>query len=119
MKKIQQYRYFGPRSSKNYPQYIIENGTSVKLDTIHFLTGDFLGENKPIRQLGIQGPPGMNFYINHQMNPVILDETGVFEVKVGKNSIINSIIFDCAGLDIVAQNEDMYLIIDTIYETEN
>lgn len=119
MLQIQQYRYYGPANlNKNYPKNIVENGISTPLDTIHFLSGGFLGNNKPIRQLGIQGPPGINFYLNNQIDPIILDETGVFEINVGKSVVLNSINFDCAGLDIVAQNEDMYLIIDTVYETE-
>lgn len=110
-KSIQQYRFFAPDSPQNYA---IE--TTEKL-----VDGTFFGEKVPIFQLGIQGLPGTRFYLNDTVTPVIIGDSGIFEIELGKGiTEISKVKFDCASLDAIAKSQDAYLIIDTLYlESEN
>lgn len=102
---IQQYRFYEVDSVKNYA---INNVKDL-------VTGDFLEENIPIIQLGIQAIEGTRFYLNDSTDPIIIGESGIFELELNGITEISKIRFDCASLDSIHKNKNATLIIDTIY----
>lgn len=102
---IQQYRFDAPNSSKNYN---INNAGDL-------VTGKFLGSNIPIIQLGIQAIEGVRIYLNNFTEPILIGESGIFELDSTGVTEISKIRFDSASLDSIAKNPNAILIIDTIY----
>lgn len=102
---IQQYRFYEKSSPKNY---MIE-------DVKDLITGDFLKKKIPIIQLGIQALEGTRFYLNGQTEPIIIGESGIFELELDGVTEISKIQFDCASLDAIIKDKNATLIIDTIY----
>ena len=102
---IRQYRFDGINSSKNY------NINSVR----DLVTGNFISGYAPIIQLGIQALPGTRFYLNDAIEPIIIGDTGIFEIELKGVIEISKIQFDCVSLDTIAKNKSAILIVDTIY----
>ena len=106
---IQQFRFFSVDSPSNY------NIEEVK----DLVTGDFLKTNgfsiSSIIQLGIQALPGTRFYLNNLTEPIIIGETGIFELELNGVTEISKIQFDCASLNAISRNVNARLIIDIIY----
>ncbi len=109
-KRIRQVRYYGDGNTKNEPP-------SVSLQTLQ--TGSTFSETKRIVQLGIQTIPGMKFYINDHDYPVVVGQTGIYELNVDGISYINNLRFDASTLNVIHKNQsNAYLIIDYLYEKE-
>ena len=102
---IRQYRFDDINSSKNY------NINSVR----DLVTGNFISGYAPIVQLGIQALPGTRFYLNDAIEPIIIGDTGIFEIELKGVIEISKIQFDCVSLDTIAKNKSAILIVDTIY----
>ena len=102
---IRQYRFDGINSSKNY------NISNVR----DLVTGSFISGYAPIVQLGIQALPGTRFYLNDAIEPIIIGDTGIFEIELKGVIEISKIQFDCVSLDTIAKNKSAILIVDTIY----
>ncbi len=104
---IRQYRFYGvdADANKNY------NISRVK----DLVSGDFLSGYAPVIQLGIQALPGTKFYLNNAIEPIIIGDTGIFELELTGVLEISKIQFDCVSLDAIAKNKNAILIIDTIY----
>ena len=94
--KIRQYRFDRANSSKNYN---ISNPQDL-------VTGDFTSGYTPIIQLGIQALPGTHFYLNESHEPITIGESGIFELELKGVTEISKI---------QSKREDLVLIIDTIY----
>lgn len=107
-KSINQIRYYGEGHPKNTP-----NANFMKLRS-----GSIFGETIPITQLGIQTIPGVKVFINHNPNPIVIGQTGIYELNVDGLSYINDIKFDGASLNLIDASTNAYLIIDYIYERE-
>lgn len=103
--KLRQYRFEGIGSNKNY---------NID-DPKDLVTGDFISNYIPIIQLGIQALPGTRFYLNEIHEPIIIGETGIFELELKGVTEISKIQFDCVSLNRIAKKESAILIIDTIY----
>ena len=103
--KIRQYRFDRANSSKNYN---ISNPQDL-------VTGDFTSGYTPIIQLGIQALPGTHFYLNESHEPITIGESGIFELELKGVTEISKIQFDCVSLNRIAKKQDLVLIIDTIY----
>ena len=104
---IRQYRFDKVGSSKNYN---IDKNSAAGL-----VTGDFISGYAPIIQLGIQALPGTRFYLNDSIEPIIIGDTGIFEIELNGVIEISKIQFDCVSLDAIARDPSAILIIDTIY----
>lgn len=107
-KHINQIRYYGDGNSKNYPSNVNKQ----------FLqSGSVFHNTLPIVQLGIQTLPGMKIYINNHTNPIIVGQTGIYELNVDGMSYITDIRFDYSSLNLIDSNQvNAYLIIDYLYE---
>lgn len=112
-RKIGQVRYFGDGenggSAKNYPAGIRK---------ISLATGSAFNDIVPITQLGVQTLPGMKIYINDHPNPVVVGQTGIYELNLDGNSSINKLAFGADTLATVSNNPSAYLIVDYISERE-
>lgn len=104
---IRQYRFYGIGQDANR-NCNINSATDL-------VTGDFLAGYAPIIQLGIQALPGTRFYLNDAIEPIIIGDTGIFELELSGVIEISKIQFDCVSLDTIAKNKNAILIIDTIY----
>lgn len=107
MKRIAQFRFrgsaFGPDGiwyyNDNYP-------ADLDRDTLVF--GNIFQKLGPVSQLGIQAPPGTRFYLNHSASPIMVGDTGIYELNLEGIGRINAIQFHKDDLD------DMYkLVIDS------
>lgn len=102
---VKQFRYYGDVSAKNYP------------DEANYATlaaGNIFNSYRPVTQMGIQGTPGIKFYINNSLNPIIMGDTGIYEVDLQGLGTIDSIRFDRDSLALM--DEYNPLLVDIIYE---
>lgn len=106
MKLIRQFRYYGDNDSRNYP-------TNLNMDQLVY--NNIFGGLSSITQMGIQGRPGTTMFLNGQEYPIIIGETGIFEIDLQNYGQIFSIRFTSESLDAYQIHDDR-LLIDIIYE---
>lgn len=106
-KQIKQFRYYEQNSNKNYPN-------TISLSNL--ASGSIFSKYVPIIQLGIQSLPGTKFYLNNSNDPVIIGNTGIYELNLNGLSEITAIEFDRQSINSIATNASAYLIVDILYE---
>ena len=108
-KHVKQFRYYGEtdKNTKNYPK---------KLSVRQLVSGSAFSDFMPIIQLGIQGLPGTKFFLNNANNPVIIGNTGIYELELEGLSEIIALTFEKKSIDMIDKNSNAYLIVDIIYE---
>ena len=108
MKKIQQYRYYDEQdTSRNYPK-----GIAFR----NLVSGSIFAKTLPIVQLGIQALPGTKFYLNNNNHPIIIGNTGIYELDLIGQTEITALSFDSTSIRAIDDNPNGYLIVDVIYE---
>ena len=116
MNSINQYRYYdlivqNPNDSvldiKNDTNAII----SIKNDTFYELINE-----KNIKQIGIQSLPGSKFYFNEPKFPIIIGNTGYFEIGLDAKITIGAVYIDNDTRNLITNNPAAMIIIDTIEE---
>ena len=107
-KKVTQLRYSGDSStSDNWPEGVKKS---------HFIEGNVFDRYNSISQMGIQGQPGTAFVLNSGDAPIILGETGIYEIDLENRGYISSIYFiDNSAFDKYVSGKTK-LLIDIIYE---
>lgn len=109
-KKITQFRYYGDNEEKNYPGTL----KAPKLES-----GSAFDDYTPIVQLGIQTLPGVKFYINANVDGIIVGASGVYELDLTNTSgQITKLSFDPASLKTINSCWDGYLVVDLMYEED-
>ena len=98
-KKIMQYRFFEENGSQNQPNTSYEMITKNNL-----INGAIFSNRTPITQLGIQTLPGTKFYLNNSNDPIIIGNTGIYELDLNGLSEITAISFDRASINAIAAN---------------
>ena len=78
MKQIKQYRYYGKGNANTYPS---------DLDDAKLTSGN-LFDGIAISQLGIQGRPNTCFYLNDSVFPIVLGETGIYELDLDTSKLV-------------------------------
>ena len=115
MKKIAQFRYRGQNSDgtnhpDNFPQY------EFYIDKL--TDGNIFQDFGPVTHLGIQAPVGIKFYLNSSPNPIMIGQTGIYELDLENIGRISSIRFDRTDLNNYytdnARND--MILIDIVYE---
>ena len=106
MKLIRQFRYYGEDDPRNYPATLSKN------DLVY--NNIFAGYGS-ITQLGIQGRPNTTVFLNGQEFPIIIGETGIYEIDLQNYGQIYSIRFTAESLNEYSLGKDR-LLIDIIYE---
>lgn len=105
---IKQYRFYKEdNKDQNYPKEIAYK---------NLISGSIFEAGLPIIQLGIQALPGTKFYLNHSKEPVIIGQTGIYELDLQGKAEITALSFDGNSLSAINANQNAYLIVDTIYE---
>ncbi len=108
MKHITQFRYYAFKNPNNYPTYS---------DYVQQLTaGNIFSSYPSISHLGIQGPPGLIFYLNNSSSPLMIGKTGIYELNLEGVGRIFAIRFDAGTLNLVSADENARLIIDIVYD---
>lgn len=105
-KLIKQIRYYND-SKENSPEGLTYRS---------LVSGTAFSNYTPIIQLGIQALPGTQFYLNGSNNPIIIGNTGIYELNVEGLTEINSLQFNSNSLNTIKNNNNAYLIVDIIYE---
>ena len=72
----------------------------------------------PILQLGIQALPGTKFYLNGSNNPIIIGNTGIYELDLQGLTEISSLSFEANSISLINGNANAYLIVDMIYDED-
>lgn len=106
MKLIRQFRYYGENDPRNYP-------TTLNMDQLVY--NNIFSGLSSITQLGVQGRPNTVMFLNGQKYPIVIGETGIFEIDLQNHGQIFSIRFTSESLD-AYQKSDSRLLIDIIYE---
>ena len=106
-KQIKQFRYYKQNNLKNYP-------TNISIDNL--ASGSIFSKYMPVIQLGIQSLPGTKFYLNNSNDPIIIGNTGIYELDLNGLSEITAISFDRASINAISANQNGYLIVDILYE---
>lgn len=107
-----QFRYHGNRHPDNYPENLSEN----TLINGTLFNSSAHGTYSNISKIGIQGRPGVRFYLNSSVYSIEIGETGIYELDLEGYGIITSIKFDDSiGTFYSGENNDRMLI-DIVYE---
>lgn len=101
-KQVKQFRYYGDSDARNYPGAGDVSKNPMKRATLK--SGSVFSEYMPIVQLGIQTYPGIKFYVNNSSNPIIVGQTGIYELNVEGLSEITSLRFDGTVLDAIERS---------------
>lgn len=107
-KQIIQFRYYGEGDNNNFP---------IGLSKAALQTGAAFRGQMPAIQLGIQTLPGTRFYLNgNATRPILIGNTGIYELNLNNLSQITSLSFDSDSLDLIDGQENGKILIDMIYE---
>lgn len=108
--KMLQFRYYKDNNKNNNPQ---------NWNWTHYCSPDTFKQYSPIVSIGIQSLPGIKFYLNDSLNPIIIGVSGIFELDISNTSAtINSLRIDQQSINLIKSLENGYLIIDIIYEEQ-
>jgi hypothetical protein len=109
MKCIKQFRYYGDKNPNNYP-------SNVNYDLLAH-KNVFLGYGS-ITQMGIQAPAGTVFFLNNEQRyPIVIGETGIYEIDLQDFGVITAIRFEGSSLTrFDEQGSTDRILIDIIYE---
>lgn len=108
-KQVKQFRFYNYANEKNYPK---------QLNHHNLVSGSIFQDYLPILQLGIQSLPGTKFYLNNSMDPIIIGQTGIYELDLQGLATIASLSFDAKSIEAVNNNDNSYLIVDIIYDQD-
>lgn len=112
-RKVKQFRFYqhsattGKGDSRNQPANITVNNLK---------SGSIFSQYYPIVQLGIQSVPGVKFYLNKGEEPIIIGETGIYDLELDNSTQINHLSFAVDSVNMINANPNSYIIIDMIYE---
>lgn len=112
MKKIMQFRYWNDNNSFNSPSTLTGDDLA---------SGSLFSTYGSISALGVQGPPGLKFYLNNGDYPIIIGNTGIYQLDMNGVNKITSISFpglastngDPDQKELLTQSRK--LIIDIVY----
>ena len=102
MKLIRQFRYYGDGDARNYPVTLNKN------DLVY--NNIFAGYGSIT-----QGRPNTTVFLNGQDFPIVIGETGIYEIDLQNYGQIYSIRFTSESLNEYSIGKDR-LLIDIIYE---
>ena len=110
-RKVKQFRYYGEDddhgSAKNQP-----SGCKMA----EFINGNIFSSYYPIVQLGIQAMPGAKFYINVSDAPIIIGQTGIYELDLNGKTEISHLYFYRESMEQINELNNALLIVDIVYD---
>ena len=119
MRRIAQFRFRGSWIDPETNGVIIHKDnypTNLQQDAL--VKGNIFRDYGPVSQLGIQAPPGLRFYLNDSDYPIMVGETGIYELDLENVGRITAIRFDKSDLDAFynSKYQSDKLLIDIVYE---
>jgi predicted nucleic acid-binding Zn-ribbon protein len=54
-----------------------------------------------MKQIGIQTMPGVKFYLNNSIEPIIVGSTGIYELNVENLTEITALSFDTTSINMI------------------
>lgn len=112
-RKVAQVRYYKDNDPKNQP-----NGTTG-VSAAKLRSGSVFSSYMPAKQIGIQTVPGVKFYLNGATDPIIIGNTGIYELNVENLAEITSLNFDYTSLKMLNDSPSTtYIIVDILYEKD-
>lgn len=110
-RKVQQIRYYGDHKSdsdKNQPANLTGN---------RLRSGSVFSQYTPMKQIGIQTMPGVKFYLNNSIEPIVIGSTGIYELNVENLTEITALSFDTTSINMINETPSTsYIIVDILYE---
>ena len=82
----------------------------------NWINGNIFSDYFPIYQLGIQGPPGTEFYLNGSIKPMKIGFSGIYDLDIRNDVTISKIEFNSKSLERLDNNQK--IIVDIIYGKE-
>lgn len=107
-KQVKQFRFYGEGNAKNSEDMTILNLTK----------NNIFSSYPEISQLGIQSLPGTEFYLNESTYPIVIGNTGIYELDVAGITDITNIKFEPKSITAIQNSPTAYLIIDVIYDDQ-
>lgn len=107
-KQVKQFRFYGEDNAKNSEDMTILNLTK----------NNIFSSYPEISQLGIQSLPGTEFYLNESTYPIVIGNTGIYELDVAGITDITNIKFEPKSITAIQNSPTAYLIIDVIYDDQ-
>lgn len=109
-RRVQQIRFYGDNSNKSLNQPSTLTGTQMR-------SGSAFRNYTPMVQLGIQTMPGVKFYLNNAVDPIIVGNTGIYELSVENMTEITALSFDTTAINMINESPSTaYIIVDILYE---
>ena len=111
MKRMMQFRFHGTNSTENYPLW-----TDWRKNNWYT---NLFAEYGSVSHLGIQGEPGVKFYLNGGTDPITIGATGIYELNLQGIGRITSLRFDPNQLPTIYNNSastKKRLIVDIVYD---
>lgn len=107
-RKVQQIRYYGDNDGKNQPNNLTGN---------RLRSGSIFKDYTPMKQIGIQTMPGVKFYLNGSVEPIVVGSTGIYELNVENLTEITALTFDTVSINMINNTPSLsYIIVDILYE---
>ena len=106
VQKIKQFRYYAESAAQNFPSTL----TAEQL-----VSGSCFNSYLPAVEIGVAALPGTKFYINGLDNPIIVNFSGLFNLRFKEVGLVDSISFDPNTIEYIKTNDSAYLIVDLIY----
>ena len=110
-RKVQQIRYYGDHKSdsdKNYPANLTGN---------RLRSGSIFNQYTPMKQIGFQTMPGVKFYLNNSIEPIVIGSTGIYALNVENLTEITALSFDTTSINMINETPSTsYIIVDILYE---
>lgn len=99
MKRIAQFRFHGSAFGPDGIWYYHNDNYPADLDRDTLVFGNIFQKLGPVSQLGIQAPPGTRFFLNNSAFPIMVGETGIYELNLEGIGRITAISFNKDDLD--------------------
>lgn len=108
-KQVKQFRFYGEDNVKN---------SSKDMTVLNLTQNNIFSSYPEISQLGIQSLPGTEFYLNESTYPIVIGNTGIYELDVAGITDITNIKFEPKSITAIQNSPTAYLIIDVIYDDQ-
>ena len=112
MKKIKQFVFYGKKVRDNLGKECFPANLNVWQQNL-------LTDFGPVSHLGIQGEPGVIFYLNHGTDPISIGATGIYELNLEGLGHISALRFDMNTLEEKYDEQESVLhrvLVDIVYE---
>lgn len=108
-KRIKQFYFKSDSNASNRPSATKEE----------YVEGTVFDSVFPISQLGIQGLPGTEFYLNGNINPIVIGASGVYDLDIKNGARVTDLGFSKRSMDRINESGSGYLIVDVLYGEED